>query len=178
MKKRLVVLMMLCGCLVLGAVGAQAETAKSTVNKISPEGIGEEIGIITFMDSPEGLVMEVDVMSLPVGARGMHIHEVGDCSPGMTPDGKAVAGLAAKGHFDPDKSAAHKGPEAAGHKGDLPALQVDADGKAKVKLVAKNLKVNDVRNRAIMIHAGGDNYADQPAPLGGGGARVACGVIK
>jgi len=29
-----------------------------------------------------------------------------------------------------------------------------------------------------MIHAGGDNYADQPAPLGGGGARVACGVIK
>jgi Cu-Zn family superoxide dismutase len=28
-----------------------------------------------------------------------------------------------------------------------------------------------------MIHAGGDNYADQPAPLGGGGARIACGVI-
>jgi len=29
-----------------------------------------------------------------------------------------------------------------------------------------------------MIHAGGDNYADQPAPRGGGGARVACGAIK
>jgi Cu-Zn family superoxide dismutase len=28
-----------------------------------------------------------------------------------------------------------------------------------------------------MVHAGGDNHADQPAPLGGGGARVACGVI-
>jgi superoxide dismutase, Cu-Zn family len=28
-----------------------------------------------------------------------------------------------------------------------------------------------------MIHAGGDNYADQPQPLGGGGARIACGVI-
>jgi Cu-Zn family superoxide dismutase len=29
-----------------------------------------------------------------------------------------------------------------------------------------------------MVHAGGDNYADQPAPLGGGGARVACGTIR
>jgi Cu-Zn family superoxide dismutase len=28
-----------------------------------------------------------------------------------------------------------------------------------------------------MIHAGGDNHADHPAPLGGGGARMACGVI-
>jgi superoxide dismutase, Cu-Zn family len=28
-----------------------------------------------------------------------------------------------------------------------------------------------------MIHAGGDNYADAPKPLGGGGARVACGVV-
>ena len=26
-----------------------------------------------------------------------------------------------------------------------------------------------------MLHAGGDNYADQPAPLGGGGAhRLRC----
>jgi Cu-Zn family superoxide dismutase len=29
-----------------------------------------------------------------------------------------------------------------------------------------------------MIHAGGDTYSDMPAPLGGGGARLACGVIK
>jgi Cu-Zn family superoxide dismutase len=29
-----------------------------------------------------------------------------------------------------------------------------------------------------MIHAGGDNYADKPAPLGGGGERIACGVIQ
>jgi len=27
-----------------------------------------------------------------------------------------------------------------------------------------------------MIHAGGDNYSDQPEPLGGGGGRIACGV--
>lgn len=28
-----------------------------------------------------------------------------------------------------------------------------------------------------MVHAGGDNYADDPKPLGGGGARIACGSI-
>jgi Cu-Zn family superoxide dismutase len=36
----------------------------------------------------------------------------------------------------------------------------------------------DVKGRSIVIHAGGDNYSDQPAPLGGGGARIACGVAK
>nr|MBP8027895.1 superoxide dismutase [Acinetobacter sp.] len=25
---------------------------------------------------------------------------------------------------------------------------------------------------------GGDNYADQPKPLGGGGERIACGLIQ
>jgi superoxide dismutase, Cu-Zn family len=36
--------------------------------------------------------------------------------------------------------------------------------------------VAEVKGRSIMIHAGGDNYSDQPAPLGGG--RIACGVVK
>ena len=37
--------------------------------------------------------------------------------------------------------------------------------------------MEDVSGRALMIHEGGDNYADEPKPLGGGGARIACGVI-
>jgi len=40
------------------------------------------------------------------------------------------------------------------------------------------LKMADLKGRALMIHTGGDNYADQPAPLGGGGVRWACGVIQ
>jgi Cu-Zn family superoxide dismutase len=44
-------------------------------------------------------------------------------------------------------------------------------------VLAPRLKLIDVRNRALMVHAGGDNHADHPAPLGGGGGRVACGVI-
>jgi len=29
-----------------------------------------------------------------------------------------------------------------------------------------------------MVHVGGDNHSDHPEKLGGGGARMACGVVK
>ena len=57
-------------------------------------------------------------------------------------------------------------------------LVVDPDGTATLAVLAPRLKVSDVLGRALMIHAGGDNYSDQPLPLGGGGARIACGVIQ
>ena len=57
-------------------------------------------------------------------------------------------------------------------------LVVDRDGKATLPVLAPRLKVKDIRGRSLMVHVGGDNYSDQPAPLGGGGARIACGVIK
>ena len=36
----------------------------------------------------------------------------------------------------------------------------------------------DVKGRALMVHVGGDNYSDTPKPLGGGGGRLVCGVVK
>jgi hypothetical protein len=39
------------------------------------------------------------------------------------------------------------------------------------------LKVADLNGRSVVVHAGADTYSDQPKPLGGGGARVACGVV-
>jgi Cu-Zn family superoxide dismutase len=56
---------------------------------------------------------------------------------------------------------------------------VGADGAAGTAVTAPRLtKLAEVKGKALMIHAGGDNYADKPAPLGGGGARIACGVIE
>jgi len=80
--------------------------------------------------------------------------------------------MAAGGHYDPANTGKHLGPQGEDHKGDMPVLSVDASGKA----TKPHLTVTDVKGRAIMIHSGGDNYSDQPAPLGGGGARIACGV--
>ena len=93
-------------------------------------------------------------------------------------DGKMTPGQAAGGHFDPKKTGKHLGPNGDGHLGDLPVLVVDKDGKATTPVVASRLKVADLKGHSLMIHAGGDNYSDTPKPLGGGGARVACGVVE
>ncbi len=90
-------------------------------------------------------------------------------------DGKMVAALAAGGHLDPAKTGKHDTPWGDGHLGDLPPLYVAADGTATQPVLGPRLKAADVAARSLM---GGDNHADHPAPLGGGGARVACGVVK
>ena len=67
--------------------------------------------------------------------------------------------VAAGGHFDPAKTGHHEGPMGKGHLGDLPALTVDAKGMARKPVTAPRLKVADRGGHAIVIHAGGDNYA-------------------
>jgi superoxide dismutase, Cu-Zn family len=144
--------------------------------KIDVNGVGAEIGTMMFRNTRKGLRIEAALGGLPPGAHGFHVHEKPNCGPGEK-DGMMVAGLAAGGHFDPNASGKHMGPEGAGHRGDLPILKVDAEGNATEIMFAMHLGVEDLRGHAIMIHEGGDNYSDQPKPLGGGGARIACGVV-
>ncbi|MCF8053532.1 MAG: superoxide dismutase family protein [Desulfobacterales bacterium] len=104
------------------------------------------------------------------------VHENPDCGP-LEKDGKRVPGLAAGGHFDPQNTGRHEGPYGDGHLGDLPPLYADEHGRATLPVLAPRIKVKDIKGRSLMIHAGGDNYSDHPAKLGGGGARIACGVV-
>jgi Cu-Zn family superoxide dismutase len=96
----------------------------------------------------------------------------------MDKDGKPVPSLGAGGHYDPAKTGKHLGPYGEGHLGDLPPLVVDAQGKSTLPVLAPRLKIVDVKGRSLMVHAGGDNFSDQPEPLGGGGARIGCGVVN
>lgn len=159
------------------AASAQAGTLKATVYMATNSGQGDEAGTVTFMDEGDGITITTDLKGLPAGQRGFHVHEKGDCSP-MAKDGKTTPAGGAGGHYDPDKTGKHLGPEGGGHKGDLPVLTVADDGTAKVKLHVKGIKAEEFKDRAVMIHQGGDNYSDTPEALGGGGARIACGVIK
>jgi Cu-Zn family superoxide dismutase len=152
------------------------ESVEATVNSVTAQGIGASLGTVTFVDTEAGLEIRLKLAGLPPGEHGFHIHENPDCAP-KEKDGAMVAALAAGPHFDPAHSGKHAGPHGGGHKGDLPKLEVGADGKAVKTIVLAGVKVSDIRNRSVMIHAGGDNYSDTPAPLGGGGARIACGVI-
>lgn len=158
-----------------GTSGAQI-TEKVTVHAVSAQGIGQAIGTIEFKDSAAGLVMMTQLSQLPSGPHGFHIHEKGSCDPAVK-DGKMGAALAAGGHFNPMHTQ-HHGTPLNGHLGDLPLLNVDAQGKANLTLISPRLTLADIHGLAVMIHSGGDNYADQPKPLGGGGERIACGVIQ
>ena len=148
-----------------------------TLQRIDGNGTGESIGSITAQDTDQGLVIYPDLSGLTPGEHGFHLHSVGSCDAGETENGTAVAGLAAGGHWDPDGSGQHLGPFGNGHRGDLGKLIVDDDGNTNTSVVAPRLSTADLRGKALIVHAGGDTYRDEP-PLGGGGARVACGVVQ
>jgi superoxide dismutase, Cu-Zn family len=149
---------------------------KVTINHISESGIGKPAGTITIKQSKDGLVLQANLKGLPAGEHGFHLHENGSCDPGDK-DGVKTAGHAAGSHFDPEATKAHKGPAGGGHKGDLPKLVFSPKGTYKATVKVAGLKLEDVAGRSLMIHDGGDNYSDAPKPLGGGGGRIACGVI-
>ncbi|MDA0240861.1 MAG: superoxide dismutase [Cu-Zn] SodC [Proteobacteria bacterium] len=147
------------------------------VNAITAGGVGQDIGFIRAVDVKGGLMLVPRLTGLAPGAHGFHVHQNADCRP-KTRDGQAVAGLSAGGHFDPASAGKHEGPKGQGHLGDLPPLMVDGTGAARKTVVAPRLTVAMLKGRAIVIHAGGDNFSDSPKALGGGGARIACAVIR
>ena len=154
------------------AIPVQAEVI--SFHRISEEGIGQSIGTVTALDSDEGLVIKANLTGLRPGEYGFHLHENGSCQPGLQ-EGVSVAGLAAGGHWDPDQTGHHLGPFGDGHRGDLSRLIVSSDGRTTEPVVAPRLNLSDLPGHALILHSGGDTYNDEP-PLGGGGARMACGL--
>ncbi|MBV8036607.1 superoxide dismutase [Cu-Zn] SodC [Roseateles sp.] len=162
-------------CLLAGATALAADLTVA-VNAAEKQGDGAALGSVRIVETPYGLAFYPELKGLPPGLHGFHIHEKPSCAPGES-NGAMVPALAAGGHLDPAGTKKHGEPWGDGHLGDLPPLYVAADGTATAPVLGPRLKLADVKNRALMIHAGGDNHSDHPAPLGGGGARVACGVI-
>lgn len=165
---------MAASVLLASAHACLAASSSVEVNAVDAKGIGKSLGTAILSESAEGLTIKVDVSGMSDGEHGFHVHEKGDCGPSLK-DGKMTAANAAGPHYDPDASKSHKGPDGAGHKGDLPKL-VAKYGMIKQTVEMKQLKLSDVRGRSLMIHEGGDNYSDQPEN-GGGAGRIACGII-
>jgi len=163
---------------IAGPSPARAATLDVTIRALNADGsIGDVIGTVRFIDRFGGVVIEPNLKGLTPGLHGFHVHQNPSCAASRK-NGKLVPGGAAGGHYDPFNTGAHLGPYGKGHLGDLPSLVVGANGVATRPLFAPRVKVPDLRGRSLIIHAGGDNYSDKPKPLGGGGARVACGVIR
>jgi Cu-Zn family superoxide dismutase len=167
--KALIFLMMLSG-------HAIAEITVQ-MHMVDAKGINTNVGVVSIIESKYGMVFTPSLKGLPPGLLGFHLHQNASCEP-MEKDDKMVAALAAGGHYDPSNSKRHGTPWGDGHAGDLPPLYVDSEGNASQPVLAPRIKAAELVDRSLMVHAGGDNHADHPAPLGGGGARIVCGVIK
>jgi len=148
------------------AILAQSITVK--IYKVSKRAKGRYIGTIIAKNTRGGLLLVPRLKGLSSGYHGFHLH--------MNPSCKRFA-KAAGAHWDPRKTGHHGGPyRFKSHLGDLPPLYFNAAGVAQRAVLAPRLRVFELKGHAFVIHQGGDNYTDHP-PNGGGGARIACGVI-
>lgn len=176
--KHLILAAAAAGVVMFYARGGFAAEAHATMRLATPAGVGEPVATVTISDSTGGAVFKLALKGLPPGTHGFHVHERGSCDASMA-NGQPVPAGAAGGHLDPAGTGKHEGPSGSGHLGDLPAVQVASDGTADETLTAPRITdVSALKGRALMIHVGGDTYSDQPLPLGGGGARLACGAIE
>jgi Cu-Zn family superoxide dismutase len=143
---------------------------------------GESVGTVRLVEMAGGTQLSVRVEGLSQGKHGFHIHAGTVCGPSTDKaTGKTVAFGAAGKHFDPAATSKHRGPGGGGHAGDLPNVEVDADGQGALTYFDKNVTLSpgprSIAGKAIIIHAKVDNYTDTP-PVGGSGARIACGIVE
>ncbi len=149
------------------ALPALAETAVELKG-----GDGESRGTVVLTQAPKGVLLKVEATGLAPGWHGLHFHEKADCSKAdFTSAGAHTHGEGERVHglLNP----------AANETGDLPNIFAGADGKATAEVFSSlvTLKaLKDADGSALLIHADADDHQTQP--IGGAGARVACGEIR
>lgn len=160
----------------LAGLGAPAfaQQATDTAQANFVDGSGKETGRAHLTAGQDGVLFEVEVSGLePRKWVAVHIHETGTCDHASGHD-------SAGGHFNPDKKE-HGFVSASGpHAGDLPNQYVAEDGVLRAQIYSTTVRLDDaergIRGRALIVHAGSDDYRTNPT--GGAGDRLACAVIQ
>lgn len=169
-----------CAALALAAAlagcgGGPTGTAKGPSASAAIKGFADPgiTGLVRFTTLPEGgLMIRADVSGLKPGQRyGAHVHEKGNCAAPDSSGAHFRSGT--QGHGDPLAA------DGLHHDGDLPNLQADSLGVGHFHFRATSLAIVpgplNAIGRAVIVHAGPDDYLTQPT--GNSGARIACGVI-
>jgi Cu-Zn family superoxide dismutase len=134
---------------------------------------GERIGQVTAIQEASGTLLQLFVRGLPPGRHGLHLHATPACDPPTF--------QTATGHLNPaGMKHGRLNPEGL-HLGDLPNLEVNAAGEARLELRLDSLTLTPgprsigVPGTALVIHAGEDD--ERTDPTGNSGARIACAVL-
>ena len=157
------------GCAGVGKDRAQTPSANATLRTAQ----GETVGTVTVRQQSDDLVFTLSAHSLPPGSHGAHVHMTGQCAPDFA---------AAGGHWNPDGTQHGLRNPQGSHKGDLPNVEVGADGKGVLSFTVRNAALSgseasllDADGAAFVIHAGPDDMMTDPS--GNSGGRIACGVF-
>lgn len=122
-------------------------------------------GNVKFYDEGDVVKVEASISGLPQGKTlGFHIHADGDCSGNDEDEFKNV-----KKHYNPSRK---QHPE---HAGDMPSLMVDDTGSATLSFTTDRFTVDEIIDKAVIIHSQHDDFESQPA--GDAGEKIACGTI-
>lgn len=153
---------------------APAEEIKRATAWINPKSGSSVTGSAIFINEGTQVALQVSIEYAPPGTElACHLHEIGDCS--------AEDGTSAGGHWNPTGHDHGKWGSDPYHLGDVGNIKIGEDGKGSLSLSTDRWKMgggsdNDVMGKAIIIHAGPDDFETQPT--GAAGGRIGCGVIK
>jgi len=147
-----------------------AMIATATIGETNESGVA---GKAIFTQVGDHIKLVVSLANASAGEHAVHIHATGDCS---APDGTSAGG-----HWNPTGVAHGKWGEGEFHLGDIGNMTVDDQGMGKIELTTNLWEMNtgsdiDVVGKAIIVHAGADDFVSQPS--GNAGARIGCGVIE
>jgi Cu-Zn family superoxide dismutase len=183
-----VVVVLLAGCASGGQGGpggpgaARRQAGADTIPAAAPnttahadlrDANGNAIGTVTLTQTRHGVLVTGDLTSLPPGVHAIHVHDTGRCEAPFTSAG---------GHFSPVPHTHGFKSQMGPHAGDLPNFSVAANGTGHVEALSRELTLAPGPvgpfgpvGASIIVHAGPDDYASDPA--GNSGPRIACGVI-
>ncbi|MGY4100149.1 superoxide dismutase[Cu-Zn] [Nocardia sp. R16R-3T] len=175
-----------------GASGTEtgAPNANAGVKVDLKDPSGASVAVANITKDGNHLQVSIEAHGLRPGFHGLHIHQFGKCEPNSVAPAGGPAGdfLSAGGHLQVGSANAHPA------SGDLTSLEVRADGSAKLVTTTDAVTLDDIKGKALMIHADADNFGNIPnryvradgvagpddttLATGDAGGRIACGVIQ
>jgi superoxide dismutase, Cu-Zn family len=162
-------------CAVLLGCSALAQSPQKVTASFA-NAQGQETGKAGLVQTPHGVLIEVEVRGLSPGEHAFHIHQKGVCDP-------ASKFESAGGHFSPHGNKHGFLADGGPHEGDMPNQFVGQDGVLRAHVLDPNVTLGAGEDSlfgpsgsSLVIHARADDYTSQPA--GNAGDRVACAIIR
>jgi len=194
------VVVVVVGVVLVGIARARENTSAAATATLRLAD-GRSIGRVEFFDGRPGTIVRATIR-MPAGMRdvsgyhGFHIHSNDDATNGnnCVADPNAPSKtwfVSADGHYD--RNARPHG----SHDGDLASLFLMTDGRGTVEFRTDRVTPAQLARRAVIIHAGPDNFGNVPVgagpteytansaaateatrKTGNAGDRIACGLVE